>query len=82
MERESKSGKGYCDYLFLPRKKEMPAIILELKVDDTCENALMQIREKNYQQKAKEYTDQAILAGISYYRGEKRHKCIIEKCRI
>ncbi len=30
MEREAKSGKGYCDSLFLPKKSDKPAIILDL----------------------------------------------------
>ncbi len=46
MEREAKSGKGYCDYLFLPKKTGKPAITLELKVDVSCQAALAQIKEK------------------------------------
>lgn len=79
IEREAKSGKGYCDYLFLPKKQEKPAIILELKVDDSCENALEQIKDKNYIQKAKEYAEEVILVGISYNKMEKKHNCVMEK---
>ena len=79
VERESKSGKGYCDYIFLPKKKGIPAIILELKVDDRCENALMQIKEKGYIQKAREHTDEVLLVGIGYDKGKKKHGCIIER---
>lgn len=77
--REAKSGKGYCDYMFLPKKKGKPAIILELKVDDSCENALLQIKEKNYVQKAKERAEEVLLVGIGYDKGKKRHECVIER---
>ena len=35
VEREAKSGKGYCDYLFLPKRSGNPEVIRELIVDDT-----------------------------------------------
>ena len=79
IERESKSGKGYCDYLFLPKKQGKTAIILELKVDTSCQKALEQIKDKNYIQKAKEFAESVILVGISYDRTDKKHTCVIEK---
>lgn len=75
--REAKSGKGYCDYLFLPRRRGQQAIILELKVDDTPENAIRQIRQKGYTEKA-ESCGGILLVGISYDRKEKKHSCRIE----
>ena len=77
VEREAKSGKGYCDYLFLPKKKGKPAIILELKVQDSCEGAISQIKEKNYLQKAVEYKE-VLLVGINYDK-KKHHECRIER---
>ncbi len=41
-----RAEKGYCDYLFLPKKHGKPTIILELKVDDTCESAIAQIKSR------------------------------------
>ncbi|MBS6396146.1 MAG: PD-(D/E)XK nuclease domain-containing protein [Clostridiales bacterium] len=79
IEREAKSGKGYCDYLFLPRKAGKPVIILELKIGGTCEEALNQIKEKNYMQKAEAYKE-ILLVGINYSR-EKHHECKIEKIK-
>lgn len=79
VEREAKSGKGYCDYLFLPKKGGKPAVILELKVDDTCEGAIAQIRQKNYLEKAARCAGEVLLVGISYDKAEKRHRCKIEK---
>ncbi len=79
VEREAKSGKGYCDYLFLPKKHGKPAIILELKVDDTCESAIAQIKSCNYLEKARQYASQVLLVGIGYDRTTKKHSCKIEK---
>lgn len=78
IEREEKSGKGYCDYLFIPRKRGVPAIVLELKVDDSAENAIRQIKDKKYVQRVESFGN-VILTGISYDRKHKRHECIIEK---
>ena len=75
--REEKSGKGYCDYLFLPKNPGHPPVILELKVGKTPEDALEQIKAKNYLQRAEPY-GRAVLVGISYDK-EKRHQCKIEK---
>lgn len=77
VEREAKSGKGYCDYLFLPRRPELPAIILELKVGSTAEEAVQQIKRKNYSQKAK-MCSEILLVGISYDK-HKHHTCQIER---
>lgn len=79
VEREAKSGKGYCDYLFLPKKKNIPAIILELKVNDTCEAALRQIKDRDYAARAKEYAGGVLLVGIGYDKDKKKHSCIIER---
>ncbi|MBQ6886513.1 MAG: AAA family ATPase [Lachnospiraceae bacterium] len=78
IEREEKSGKGYCDYIFLPKKSGKPAIVLELKVNDTCDNALKQIKEKDYLQKAREHAKEILLVAISYDKDKKKHACVIE----
>lgn len=77
IEREAKSGKGYCDYLFLPKKRGIPAIILELKMYGSCEEAIRQIKEKNYVERVKKY-EEILLVGINYDR-KKHHECKIEK---
>ena len=74
---EEKSGKGYCDYLFIPRRPGRPAIVLELKFGHSCEEELEQIRQKNYVQQV-ENCEEILLVGICYD-GEKRHRCKIEK---
>lgn len=86
MEREAKSGKGYCDYLFLPKRRErstrLPAIILELKVGETCEAAIEQIKSRDYLQKARDWgCEDALLTGICYD-NKKRHTCKIERVKL
>ena len=78
VKREAKSGKGYCDYLFLPKKGQNTAIILELKVDGTCEAAIQQIKAKNYIQQAAG-CERVLYVGINYDKKSKTHQCIIEE---
>lgn len=63
-------------------------IILELKVDHTAEEALEQIRDKNYQMKfqgklgeAAPYTDRILAVGIGYDKKDKIHNCKVEILR-
>ena len=46
IEREDKAGKGFVDFIFYPVRYEDKGIILELKVDQTPEEAIKQIKEK------------------------------------
>lgn len=80
VEREEKSGKGYVDFIFYPRRRNLPGIVLELKADKTPEDAIVQIREKEYSEKLKKEKVSAILAvGISYDTARKEHHCLIEQ---
>ena len=85
MEREDQAGMGYVDYIFYPHNRADDGIIIELKVDDTPENALKQIKKRDYALKFKgkvgekpRTTGRIILVGIGYYREDKTHKCKIE----
>ena len=53
IEREDKAGIGYVDFIFYPLYKNEDGIILELKVDNTAEAAIRQIKEKNHALKFK-----------------------------
>lgn len=85
VEREDKAGEGYVDFIFYPERKDADALILELKVDSTPENAICQIKDRNYilrlkgkmGEKAK-YTGRILAAGISYDRKTKEHSCKVE----
>lgn len=80
IEREARTGKGYCDYLFIPKKSGKPAIILELKVGKSCEDAILQIKKKNDVQKVEDCPE-ILLVGINYDE-EKHHNCRIEKLKL
>lgn len=82
VEREAKSGKGYCDYLFLPKKKGIPAIVLELKTGSSCDEAISQIKERDYLRKVKEQgIRDVLLVGINYDK-KKHHQCRVERLRL
>lgn len=80
IEREEKSGKGFVDFIFYPRKKNLPGIILELKADKTPGDAIAQIQGKEYCEKLKKAGVAHILAvGINYDTKAKEHQCMIEE---
>ena len=81
IEREEKTGKGYADFMFHPRKETGNAIILELKKDDKADNALKQIKERDYSLKfIKQNETRKILAvAICYNSKTKQHECKIEE---
>ena len=63
IEREEKTGKGYADFTFHPRRKNDIAFIVELKKDEEPDVALNQIKEKEYVEKfRKEHKDRKVLA--------------------
>ncbi|MCC8102048.1 MAG: ATP-binding protein [Clostridiales bacterium] len=85
MQREDQAGIGYVDYIFYPHNRSDDGIIIELKVDDSPETALKQIKDKNYALKFQgklgeqpKTTGRIILVGISYCRKDKVHRCKIE----
>lgn len=81
VEREEKSGKGYADFTFHPRRKNDTAFIVELKKDENPEAAIKQIMEKEYVEKLrKENKDKRVLAvAICYDSKIKEHRCKIQE---
>lgn len=74
--RELPSGKGFADLTFIPRKGvDAPAMVIELKYNNSADNALEQIKQKNYTEKLSAFI---LLVGISYD-DSKGHTCLIEK---
>ena len=71
--REFPTGKGFADLCFLPRKMYMdkPAILIELKWDQSAVGALEQIKERKYTEKLEEYSGNLLLVGINYDRKTK-----------
>lgn len=85
VEREDKAGIGYVDFVFEPINAADDCIILELKIDQTPEEAIQQIKEKKYALRfseklgaKKKYTGRILAVGISYDRQKKKHFCKIE----
>lgn len=78
--RELPAGKGFADIVFLPRKfSDKPAMIVELKWNQSAEGAIGQIKNMQYGKALEEYSGNVLLVGINYDRKEKTHRCIIEK---
>lgn len=86
IEREEKAGKGYVDFIFYPETPlATDGIILELKVDHSPEEAIAQIKEKNYASRFVGKTGKhegspkrVLLVGIGYDKKNKKHKCKVE----
>ena len=78
--REMPSGKGFADFVFLPRANagNRPAMIVELKHNQTADAAITQIKEKRYQGALSGYKGKILLVGINYDT-EKHHTCVIEE---
>lgn len=78
--REMPAGRGYADIVFLPRKySDKPAMIVELKYDQSAEGAISQIEEKNYTKALETYKGNVLLVGINYDRETKKHSCMIKE---
>ena len=86
VEREEKAGKGFVDFIFYP---ETPlaedGIILELKVDHSPEDAIAQIKDKNYalrfngqKETLRTKPKRILLVGIGYDKEQKKHHCKVE----
>ena len=67
--------------MFTPKKKGYPAIILELKYNKTAQEAIDQIKRKNYVDRVRNFKE-ILYVGINYSIDadeHKHHDCIIEK---
>lgn len=80
--REMPAGRGFADYVFIPKPEyigEMPALLVELKWNQSAATALQQIKGKKYVQVIEGYTGTILLVGISYDKKTKVHKCVMEE---
>ena len=84
--REFPSGKGFADIVMLPRADapHMPAIVIELKWNQSADTAIKQIKERRYAGSLTGFAGEVLLVGISYDKNdkEKRHHCVIERLGI
>lgn len=80
---ELPTGHGIADVVFLPKRDtSLPAMIVELKWNQTAEGAIKQIKEKDYPSLIREYTGDILLVGINYDEDTKKHSCKIEKIKM
>ena len=82
--REFPSGKGYADFAFIPRANagSRPAMVVELKYNQSADSAIAQIKEKRYQGALSRYHGKILLVGVNYdpdSKNNKKHTCIIEE---
>lgn len=79
--RELPTGKGFADMVYLPRKAyaDRPALVVELKWDQSAEGALAQIKRQEYSSSLKDYQGNILLVGVNYDRKTRVHTCVIEK---
>lgn len=78
--REMPTGKGYADVVFLPRRhSDKPAMVVELKWNQSVEGAIEQIKKKQYSKALEEYKGNMLLVGINYDKETKEHQCSIEE---
>ncbi len=90
IEREDKARVGYVDMIFYPFVKNDDCIIIELKVNHTAEEAIQQIKDRQYALRFEgkfgeipEYTGRILAVGIAYSKDDenKRHECKVEVLR-
>ncbi len=75
--KEMPAGRGYADVVFIPYVPNIPAIIVELKVDTQPSHALEQIQNRRYPDALNHYKGNILLVAISYNRKSKSHSCQI-----
>ena len=80
IHREYATGKGYADLVMIPRRNvSKPALVIELKFNQSADTAIDQIKRKEYPSKIAEYTGDILLVGINYDKETKQHTCKIER---
>ena len=77
--REDQAGKGRADLVYEPITRKQPVILIEFKYDDSAEEAIKQIKTKEYFKRYIKQYRNIILVGINYSTETKDHQCMIEK---
>ena len=79
--RELPTGRGFADFVFIPKpeyKNDYPALVVELKWNESAVSALQQIKDRKYPDSIQDYTGDILLVGINYSKKDKKHECVIE----
>ena len=81
---ELPSGDGYADIVYLPKQdSDWPALVIELKWNQSAETAIEQIKDRRYPEALQGYGGEILLVGVNYDKeapaGKRKHSCKIEK---
>ena len=77
--RELQGGEGFADLVFVPRTgNHNPAMIVELKWNQSTGIALGQIKDRNYIRCLKDYHGKVLFVGVNYDKKSKKHACQFE----
>ena len=73
-----------ADMVFIPRENagNRPAMVVELKYNQSADSAINQIKEGRYQGALSGYSDRILLVGVNYDadgKDRKKHTCVIEE---
>ena len=80
--RELQSGKGSADLIYAPKRNmNLPILLIEFKYGLSAEEAMEQIKEKEYFSRYRDgdYPNDVLLIGINYDPKTKDHQCLIER---
>lgn len=80
--REFPTGRGFADFVYLPKPRYVdnyPALVVELKWNQSAKAAIDQIKQQHYTQTLEQYTGNILLIGINYDKKTKEHTCRIEQ---
>ena len=84
LKRELPAGKGFADMVFTPRinNSDKPAMIVELKWNQSAQGAIQQVKDKQYVKALEGYSGTVFLVGINYNKDTKQHECLIETIEV
>ena len=84
LKRELPAGKGFADMVFTPRSNspDKPAMIVELKWNQSAQGAIQQAKDKQYVKALESYSGTVFLVGINYNKETKQHECLIETTEV
>ena len=80
--RELPTGRGFADFVFIPKPEyiqDYPAMVVELKWNQSAKTAMQQIKERHYPDSLRAYTGEILLVAVNYDKKTKVHQCLIEK---
>lgn len=77
--KELTTGKGFADLVYVPvvKSPEHPAIIIELKINESTGKALQQIQNRQYFDALNNYKGNLLFVAINYDKDTKKHECEI-----